>query len=79
MAVYVAIVKLSENDSEAEFSFGPNEPLDGRITLSKVSGVASVVREYPGDSDGFYSSRAKRKIEVHWREGIVPERTSWAS
>lgn len=79
MAVYVAIVRISESESGAEFSFGPREPLEGKISLDKAKGIASVIKECPGDTAGFYSSRAKRKIELHWREGQVPERTSWAS
>lgn len=79
MAIYIAIRKVREDAESAEFEFGPEEPLQGKMRLDKRSGAVTILTPLQGDNEGRASGRAVRKIKQHWEKGEVPNETCWAS
>ena len=79
MAIYVAIRKVSENDVQAVYEFGPDEKRVGQIRVVKASGEIDVLSEVPGDEKPVFSPCAKRKLLLHWRSSEFPDKTCWAS
>ena len=78
MAIYILIEKVNEDNDCAEYVFGENEFVLGKMKIEKDSGRITVTEEAPDDS-GWISQRAGRKIFLHWREGEFPDKTCWAS
>lgn len=79
MAIYVGIKKLSSDDEFVEYSFGPNEEEVGRLRVNKSSGKIDILDEVPGDESRKYSTRAARKITLHYRKDEFPDVTCFAS
>lgn len=79
MATYVAIRKLSGNESHVEYKFGPNEETVGRLRIDRRTGTIEILEEVPGDDSRSYSIRASRKLTLHFRNNEFPETTCFAS
>ena len=79
MAIYVGIRKLNANDDFAEYSFGPTEEEVGRLRINKSSGEVEILEEVEGDDSKKYSTRAARKLTLHFRKNEFPDSTCFAS
>jgi hypothetical protein len=80
LAVYIAIRKVSEGADSAEYAFGSNPEVEGRLVLWKSTGGVELLSAHPEDSEakGLFS-RAAHKVRSHWMKGELPDRTCWAS
>jgi hypothetical protein len=79
MAIYIAIRKVYEDRTSAEFAFGLLDGDLGRLRLDKISGNVSLVDSVLGDTGEAIFSRAAFKVRKHWAAGQIPDRTCWAS
>jgi hypothetical protein len=77
--VYIAIRKVYEDESAAEFCFGLSEDRLGRTRLDKATGQLSLIEPAPGDSQSRVYCRVAFKIKEHWEAGELPAETCWAS
>jgi hypothetical protein len=77
--MYVAIRKVSENDSTATYSYGVEEDRTGCIQIDKKTGQVQIVDQAPNDEFSRIFSRAARKLRQHWEKGEYPASTCWAS
>ncbi|NWL75487.1 hypothetical protein DM872_01270 [Pseudomonas taiwanensis] len=78
MAFYIEINKVAETEEYVEYSFGQLVDV-GMLRLDKVRGTVTILSECPLDQHGHWSLRATVKLTRHWKEGILPEKTEWAS
>jgi hypothetical protein len=81
MARYVLIIKESEDIDSAVYRFGPNEESTGRLQIFKESGDVEELEAVPipeSNPQSFFAPAAI-KVRQHWKSGMFPERTSWAS
>jgi hypothetical protein len=79
MAFYVLLLKESENDLKVIYRFGPNEEKLGRLQLDKLTGEIKEIEPAPTHNSSALFPRAAAKIYRHWKEGILPEESCWAS
>ena len=77
--IYILINQTYEDDVFVRYEFGPSEERLGTLQILKKNGTTSVICEVPGDTTAVYSSRAQRKVWLHWRSGEYPKKTCWAS
>jgi hypothetical protein len=78
VAFYIEMDKLADTDEYVEYSFGRGHDL-GVLRLDKKSQSISIVTACPLDVDGKWSQRAAMKLAKLWKEGVLPDRTQWAS
>jgi len=79
MAFYVLLLKEQENDKEVVYQYGPEETCLGRITLSKADGSVTELEPAPGGNSEDLFIRAAMKVRQHWRDGVFPDKSCWAS
>jgi hypothetical protein len=81
VAVYIPIVKLTENDVSVEYAFGPDERDGmGKLRIDKKTGDVEILATPKQEKNPeFYGPRAARKVTQHWRDGEFPDRTCWAA
>lgn len=77
--MYVLILKHDENDQQVTYYFGPNEQQLGLLRLNKQSGEVDELQAVPGESSDAFFTRAAVKVRQHWKQGLFPEKTCWAS
>jgi hypothetical protein len=51
----------------------------GTFHFDKRSGHAELVTLAAGDNNQVYFARAAQKVSEHWRDGLLPDETCWAS
>ena len=78
MAIYIPIRKISESADTVIYEYGKDDKLLGEIRLNKTTGEMELIGNST-DLDQFASSRAMRKLYLHWRENEFPDQTSWAA
>lgn len=95
MAVYIPLIKVSEDARFAEYHFGgrsvyvpdkrrPKRLREhashfGRLRIDKANGEVVLVSAMPEDENGFCFARAAFKVKSDWEAGSLPDRTSWSS
>lgn len=79
MAVYVLIVKDKEDDMGVTYRFGPHEDHLGTLWIDKSTGEVKEVEKTPANNPQAIFQRAAVKIWQHWKQGVFPEKTCWAS
>jgi len=79
MAICVLLRKESETEQEAVYLFGPDEGRLGKLMIDKRTGEIDVLEPIPGDQTTFYSSRAARRLEQHFKNGEFPDETMYAT
>ncbi len=79
MAFYVVILKQSEDHSAVIYSFGSTEEKLGLLQLEKDSGNVKELEPVPEKNSESLFARAAVKVRQHWKEGLYPEKTCWAS
>jgi hypothetical protein len=82
VAVYILIEKVAESAEQVRYRYHPDGALDepGELLVNKATGEVAVVTLSPRDDDRrFFASRAQQKLVTHWRQGVYPQTTCWAS
>jgi len=79
MAICVVLRKESETERDAVYLFGPDEGCLGKVMIDKRTGEIQVLEPIPGDRTTFYSSRAARRLEQHFKKGEFPDETMYAT
>jgi hypothetical protein len=79
MALYVLLVKESEDDQSVVYLFGPNEDQLGRLRINKNNGAVEELTPVPTDNAKKFFMPAAVKIRQHWRNNLFPDKTSHAS
>ncbi len=77
--MYVIILKQQENEQGVTYRFGPTEQQLGLLKLDKQSGEVEELEAVPGEDSKAYFTRAAVKVRQHWKQGLFPEKTCWAS
>jgi len=77
MAFYILIDKISETEAEAFYRFYDTAYPDdiGELRLDKASEAIEMTKP---SRDAFFN-RAAAKVARHWRDGVLPDSTCWAS
>jgi hypothetical protein len=78
MAFHITITKTSEEATLARYRFEGDGRV-GSLTISKVTAEIARDGAVGGDDGGLYFSSAAAKLRKHWQEGLLPDRTEWAS
>lgn len=79
MAVYIDILKIAEDESQAVYRFVLTDERDGELILEKKSGEIVLSRALDGDEKGLLFARAAKKVRGAWENGECPMRLIWAS
>lgn len=79
MAVYIDILKVAEDKTEARYKFVLTDDRQGELLLEKKSGEITLSRALDGDEQGLLFARAARKVRTAWENGEIPMRLIWAS
>lgn len=79
MAVYIDILKITEDDSQAFYKFVLTDERQGELVLEKKSGEIKLSRALEGDENGLLFARAAKKVRGAWENGECPKRLVWAS
>lgn len=79
MAIYVLLLKESEDDTTVIYRFGPHQQKLGCLALTKSDGSVTQLQPAPTQHPQAYFMRAATKVRQHWRQGSFPETSCWAS
>ncbi|MEH1841369.1 MAG: hypothetical protein V7L20_22090 [Nostoc sp.] len=79
MAFYVLILKDKEDENGVTYRFGPNEEHLGSLWLDKSSGEVKELQKIPVHNSQAFFQGAAVKVRQHWKKGLFPEKTCWAS
>ncbi len=79
MAVYIQIIKVSDNQDDVEYEFSTVDGRKGFLKITKKEGDTILIKHLPGDENGHLFARASYKIKKSWQSGEYPEKTCWAS
>lgn len=77
--MYIAIRLLNKDHDWADYAYGEDESLMGRLRLDLNTGESTVVQPHPEDRTEGMFQRVARKLFLHWKAGEIPESTCWAS
>ncbi|MEG5034425.1 hypothetical protein [Microcoleus sp. AT3-D2] len=79
MAFYVLLLKEQEDDTAVIYHFGPDEDHLGALWLDKSSGAVKELKKTPVNNSEAFFPRAAVKVRQHWKAGMFPPKTCWAS
>lgn len=79
MAFYIDLVKIKENDNNAQYKFYTSEDNAGIIEIRKSDGYVSEIESAPDDNLARLFDRSAWALMRHWKKGEYPEKTCWAS
>jgi len=79
MAVYIEIIKKSENEHSVDYVYGLLNLKKGVVTIDKQSGEISKVSSADRDDDNRLFFRVKYKLSKYIKKGEYPDKTCWAS
>jgi len=79
MAIYIRIEKSNENEEFAEYGFGRENDISGRLRVCKNSGEIDLLVSAIDSNPDFVYRRAARKVYLHWKAGDFPDHTCWAA
>ncbi|MDE9553022.1 hypothetical protein [Xenorhabdus bovienii] len=84
MAFHISIIKSKENEHSAQYHFMStssrhSEMEHGLLEINKENGEIKLIKAADYDEHKGFFMRASRKVFVHWKNGILPEKTEWAS
>ena len=77
--MYIAIRLLNKDQDWADYAYGEDESVMGRLRLDLKTGDSTVIQPHPEDRTEGMFQRAARKLLLHWRAGETPESTCWAT
>ncbi|PHM51884.1 hypothetical protein [Xenorhabdus hominickii] len=84
MAFCILIFKKEENENFARYSFTASEFMDtekehGIFEINKENGEITLIKSADYDEKKYFYQRASYKIFKHWKDGVLPDETMWAS
>ncbi len=77
--MYILIHRKQDGPKYAEYIFGESEESVGRLRLDKETGGVTLIEAAPDDTNLGMFQRAERKLTQHWKAGVIPEKTCWAT
>ena len=79
MAFYLDIIRVSASATASRYQYSTTDGRRGTLEICHADGTVHCVQPMLGDTESRAFARAKRKIEVAWGTGQLPEKTCWAS
>jgi len=79
MAFYIQISKVEETETDVTYNYESNSPQTGIVQISKGSGNCEILQTIDGEIEDCYAKRACWALMRHWKEGVLPDKTYWAS
>lgn len=79
MALYIDIVKISEDENYAKYKFYTSETNGGIVLISKSDGHVKEITTAPNDEQGHLFERTAWALMRHWRKSEYPDKTCWVS
>jgi hypothetical protein len=79
MAFYVMLIKVNEDEQGVTYNFGSDSEHLGKIHLDKNNGSIEEIEPINSENSQHILTRAGVKLRQHWKSGIFPEHSCWAS